>query len=104
MAGGAGVPTIQAQVTGTAMKKGIPISGLVGVGIAIIWLSGYATGVYKGIQIGKDYNFEKVANQAIKTARETLEIAKKLQEKNHLIQEENDRLKEQLSQEQNQKQ
>ena len=86
------------------MKKGIPISGLVGVGIAIIWLSGYATGVYKGIQIGKDYSYEKVAKEAVKIAREILEIAKKLQEKNHLIQEENDRLKEQLSQEQNQKQ
>lgn len=67
------------------MKKGIPISGLVGVGIAIIWLSGYATGVYKGIQIGKDYSYEKVAKEAVKTAREILEIAKKLKKDNALL-------------------
>lgn len=67
------------------------------VGTTIVWLSGYVTGLCVGKASKKDYGFEKATNQAIETAKETLEIAKKLQE-------ENDRLKEQLSQEQNQKQ
>lgn len=80
------------------MKKGIPISGLVGVGIVIIWLSGYATGVAKGVEIGKDNSFEKVAKEAVKTAEELLQIADKLQEEKDKLQKENDLLKKQLNQ------
>lgn len=57
----------------------------------IVWLSGYVTGYDKGVEIEKDYIFEEVTKQAVRTARETLEVAKKLQK-------ENDRLKEHLNQ------
>ena len=60
------------------------------VGTTIVWLSGYVTGLCVGKASKKDYSFEKAANQAIETAKETLEIAKKLQA-------ENDQLKEQLN-------
>lgn len=64
----------------------------------IVWLSGYVTGYDKGIEIDKDYIFEEVTKQAVRTARETLEIAKKLQKENDLLKEQ------QLNQQQNQKQ
>lgn len=75
---------------------------ILGIGISvvvttIVWLSGYVTGLEKGIKTSKEYIFEKVAKEAVRTAKETLEIAKKLQKENAL-------LKQQLSQEQNQKQ
>ena len=57
----------------------------------IVWLSGYVKGYDKGIEIDKDYIFGEVTKQAVRTARETLEIAKKLQK-------ENDLLKQQLNQ------
>ena len=82
---------------------------ILGIGISvvvttIVWLSGYVTGLEKGIKTSKEYIFEKVAKEAVRTAKETLEIAKKLKEDKHKLQKENDLLKEQLSQEQNQKQ
>ena len=74
---------------------------ILGIGISvvvttIVWLSGYVTGLEKGIKTSKEYIFEKVAKEAVRTAKETLEIAKKLQK-------ENDSLKEQLSHQKNQK-
>lgn len=79
-------------------REDILIIGKSVVVAIIVWLSGYVSGFGKGLEVGKDYSFEKVAKEAVKTAGEMLEIAKKLQEKNHLLQEENDRLKEQLNQ------
>ena len=69
---------------------------ILGIGISvvvttIVWLSGYVTGLEKGIKTSKEYIFEKVAKEAVRTAKETLEIAKKLKE-------ENDSRKEQLNQ------
>nr|DAX65425.1 MAG TPA: hypothetical protein [Caudoviricetes sp.] len=69
---------------------------ILGIGISvvvttIVWLSGYVTGLEKGIKTSKEYIFEKVAKEAVRTAKETLEIAKKLKE-------ENDLLKQQLNQ------
>ena len=82
---------------------------ILGIGISvvvttIVWLSGYVTGLDKGIKTSKEYIFEKVAKEAVKTAGEMLDIAKKLQKEKYDLQKENDLLKEQLSQEQNQKQ
>lgn len=80
------------------------LQDIITIGIAIIgttllvWLSGYATGLYKGIETGKDYSFEKVANEALQTGKEILEIAKKLQKEKYDLQKENDLLKEQLNQ------
>lgn len=78
------------------MTTDILILGVSLVGTTIVWLSGYVTGLCVGKASKKDYGFEKAANQAIETAKETLEIAKKLQK-------ENDSLKEQLSHQKNQK-
>lgn len=69
---------------------------ILGIGISvvvttIVWLSGYVTGLEKGIKTSKEYIFEKVAKEAVRTAKETLEIAKKLKE-------ENDTLRQQLNQ------
>lgn len=82
---------------------------ILGIGISvvvttIVWLSGYVTGLEKGIKTSKEYIFEKVAKEAVRTAKETLEIAKKLQKEKYDLQKENDLPKEQLLQEQNQKQ
>ena len=68
---------------------------ILGIGISvvvttIVWLSGYVTGLEKGIKTSKEYIFEKVAKEAVRTAKETLEIAKKLKE-------ENDTLRQQLN-------
>ena len=75
---------------------------ILGIGISvvvttIVWLSGYVTGLHKGVEASKD-SFEKVAKEAVRTARETLEIAKKLKEENDQLKEENDSRKEQLNQ------
>lgn len=64
----------------------------------IVWLSGYVSGFGKGLEVGKDYSFEKVAKEAVKTAGEMLDIAKKLQKEKYDLQKENDLLKEQLNQ------
>lgn len=106
MAGGAGVPTIQARLTLTAMTtlQYIMTTGIAVIGTALLWLSGYATGFDNGLEEGNGKSFEKVAKEAVQTGKEMLEIAKKLQKEKDDLQKENDRLKEQLSQEQNQKQ
>lgn len=79
------------------MSKEAPSIAILLVAVLLAYIFGYASGVANGIEIGKDYSFEKVAKEAVKTAKEMLEIAEKLQK-------ENDLLKQQLSQEQNQKQ
>ena len=77
-------------------REDILIIGKSVVVTIIVWLSGYVVGFDRGLEVGKDYSSEKVAKEAVRTAREALEIAKKLHKENAL-------LKEQLSQEQNQK-
>lgn len=72
-------------------REDILIIGKSVVVAIIVWLSGYVTGFDKGVEIDKDYIFGEVTKQAVRTARETLEIAKKLQN-------ENDLLKQQLNQ------
>lgn len=76
------------------MKQGI----LHVVAVLLVYVFGYAIGVANGIEIGKDNSFEKVAKEAVRTAKETLEIAKKLQKEKVDLQKENDLLKEQLNQ------
>lgn len=68
------------------------------VAILLVYLFGYAIGIGKGIEIGKDNSFENVANEAVQTGKEIPEIAKKLQEDKDKLQKENDLFKEQLNQ------
>ena len=80
------------------MKQDILTIGKYVVVAIIVWLSGYVTGLGKGIEIGKDYSFEKVAKEAVQAGKEMLDIADKLLKENDRLKEENDLLKEQLNQ------
>lgn len=50
---------------------------ILGIGISvvvttIVWLSGYVTGLEKGIKTSKEYIFEKVAKEAVRTLEDGL--------------------------------
>ena len=79
-------------------REDILIIGKSVVVAIIVWLSGYVTGFDKGVEIDKDYIFGEVTKQAVRTARETLEMAKKFQKEKYDLQKENDLLREQLNQ------
>nr|DAT16128.1 MAG TPA: acid stress chaperone [Caudoviricetes sp.] len=49
-------------------REDILIIGKSVVVAIIVWLSGYVSGFGKGLEVGKDYSFEKVAKEAVKTA------------------------------------